>query len=65
MSVVSDILGDEHWNVFHQLLDHLPRPLLFVVMPLSLNQHVHLTIGVYGPLDESLHQEALDVVLGG
>ena len=59
MSVIADILGDEHWNVFHQLLDRLPRPLLLIVMALSLNKHVHLTIGIHGPFHETLYQEAL------
>ena len=61
MSVIADILGDEHWDIFYQLLDRLPRPfLLTIIMSLSFNQYLHLSIRVHGPF-----HEPLDVMFGG
>ena len=41
----------------------LPRPLVIVVVTLSLDQYVDLLIGVDQSLNESLNEKSLNVVL--
>ena len=41
----------------------LPRPLVIVVVTLSLDQYVDLLIGVDQSLNESLNEKSLNVVI--
>ena len=56
-------LSHEDGHVFDQLLQCLPRPLLVVVVTLSLYQHVDLLVGVDRPLNEFLYEKSLNVVI--
>ena len=57
-------LSHEDGYVLDQLLQRLPRPLLVIVVALPLDQHVDLLVGVDRPLNESLYEKSLNVVLG-
>ena len=47
VSVGLNILAHEHRHVLDQLLQCLPRALIFVVMPASLHQNVYLAVSIY------------------
>ena len=55
-------LSHHHGHIGGQLIQGLPSLLTHILMTPPLHQHVHVTIGVDGPVEEPVHDETLHIM---